>query len=423
MAFVEQRGDWFRIIFRYAGQRYSHTLKTKDPSVADGLKGGIEKTLMLLEQEVLQVPEGIDVLPFVLGNGQIKNHQAPPEKASNGDAPSPVTLQELKDRYIRAHSAGAMEKNSLDTVAMHLRHFVKSFGSNFSAQTLTPIKLQEHIDRRAKRKGIHKRPLSPTTIRKEIASLRAAWNWAVQMDFISNRFPNRGLKYPKSDEKPPFQTWQEIERQIERGGLTEGRQKELWDCLFLTLTEVQEFLSFVKGTARHPFLFPMSCFAAHTGARRSEILRVQISDLDLEAGTVLIHEKKRARGKRTTRRLPLSPFLAAVLEEWLAVHPGGQFLFCHELRVFRSKKRRLEFAPLTRNEANDHFKRTVAGSKWEKLRGWHIFRHSFASNCAAKGIDQRIIDEWTGHQTEEMRRRYRHLFPNQQQEAIRSVFG
>jgi hypothetical protein len=28
-----------------------------------------------------------------------------------------------------------------------------------------------------------------------------------------------------------------------------------------------------------------------------------------------------------------------------------------------------------------------------------------------------------GHQTEEMRRRYRHLIPNQQQVAIRTVFG
>ena len=79
--------------------------------------------------------------------------------------------------------------------------------------------------------------------------------------------------------------------------------------------------------------------------------------------------------------------------------------------------------PITRDEAHDHFKRTLAGSKWEKLRGWHVFRHSFCSNCAAKGIDQRIINAWVGHQTEEMVRRYRHLIPNQQQEAIRLVFG
>ena len=78
---------------------------------------------------------------------------------------------------------------------------------------------------------------------------------------------------------------------------------------------------------------------------------------------------------------------------------------------------------MTRNEANDHFKRLVADSKWQGLRGWHIFRHSFASNCAARGVDQRLIDAWMGHQTDEMGKRYRHLFPNQEQAAILSVFS
>jgi hypothetical protein len=48
---------------------------------------------------------------------------------------------------------------------------------------------------------------------------------------------------------------------------------------------------------------------------------------------------------------------------------------------------------VTRNEATDHFERTLEGSKWAVVRGWHVFRHSFASNCAACGIDQRLIDE------------------------------
>jgi integrase len=167
----------------------------------------------------------------------------------------------------------------------------------------------------------------------------------------------------------------------------------------------------------------MFCFAAHTGARRCEMLRAHISDVDLEAETVSINERKRARSKRTCRRVALTPFLAGVLKDWIAAHPGGQHLFCHELRVFRSKTKRTGYGPLTRDEAGDHFKRTLAGSKWDKLRGWHVLRHSFASNLAAKGVDQRVIDEWMGHQTDEMRKRYRHLLPDQQRQALRLVFG
>jgi integrase len=423
MAFLEQRGNRFRVIFRYGGHRYTHTLSTADESIAQGLKGGIEKTLMLLEQNVLKMPEGVDVLSFVTSNGQIEKPTAPAKEGqTTAELVKDITLRDLKDRYIQTHSAGAMEKNSLETVDMHLRHFLKSFGVNFPVQTLTLGKLQEHVNRRAKKEGIRKRPLSPTTIRKEVASMRAAWNWAVQMGYVTGTFPNRGLKYPKAEEKPPFQTWQEIDRQIARG-VSGPEERDLWDCLFLTLPEIAELLQHVKATARHPFIYPMFCFAAHTGARRSEMLRARINDVDLEAAIVSIHERKRAKGKRTSRRVALTPFLVGVLKEWFANHPGGQHLFCHELQVCRSKTKRVEYGPLTRDEANDHFKRTLAGSKWEKLRGWHVFRHSFVSNCAAKSIDQRIIDEWVGHTTEEMRRRYRHLFPHQQAAAIRLVFG
>ena len=101
---------------------------------------------------------------------------------------------------------------------------------------------------------------------------------------------------------------------------------------------------------------------------------------------------------------------------------GGQYTICQKLETVRGKRRET-YVPLTRSEAHDHFKRTLRGSKWEKIKGFHVFRHSFASNLAAAGVDQRIIDEWMGHQTEEMRRRYRHLFPDQQREAINLVFG
>ena len=292
------------------------------------------------------MPDGVDLLSFVVGNGQVNTAPATPDGKQTAPPSADITLRELKDHYLQAHSAGAMEANSRDTVALHLRHVIRTVGVNFPLRALTLAKLQEHVNRRAKRKDIRNRPLSPTTMRKEVASLRAAWNWAGQMNYVSGTFPNRGLKYPKSEEKPPFQTWAEIERQIGRG-VTPAEQRDLWDCPFLTLPEIAELLAHVWVVARHPFIHPLFCFAAHTGARRSEILRVRIGDVNLEAGMVSIHERKRAKGKRTSRRVALTPFLADVLKDWLAVHPGGQSLFCHALRVPRSKTRRADHGPLT----------------------------------------------------------------------------
>jgi integrase len=61
--------------------------------------------------------------------------------------------------------------------------------------------------------------------------------------------------------------------------------------------------------------------------------------------------------------------------------------------------------------------------RWAVIPGWHCFRHSFVSNCSARGVDQRLIDQCVGHTTEAMRQRYRHLVPAVSQVALLSVFG
>ena len=441
MASLELRGERFRVVFRYDGRKFQHPLKTADEGEARSCLARLEENLRLLEHGRLAPPPGADLPTFLLSDGQL---------AARPAAPQALTLQALHDRYLEAHGNGAMEENSLDTVATHLRHFLTTFGRKFPLQSLTLTGLQGHVDCRAKGKGVRGRPLSPVTLRKEVASLRAAWNWAAQAGLVTGPFPGRGLKYPKTAERPPFQTRTEVERQLARGGLSPQEERDLWDCLFLTLPEVDELLAFVKEHATHPWVYPMFCLAAHTGARRSEMLRARVQDLDFEGETVLLHETKRARGRRTTRRAPMSPLLAATLKDWLAIHPGGPHLFCQAEFVGRSKKRsrttghrgeatrasglkgrlagvrvreRPGVLPVTTDEAHDHFRRSLAGGPWAVLRGGHVLRHSFCSNCAARGVDQRLSNGWVGHQTEEMVRRYRHLIPDQQRAAIRSVFG
>jgi site-specific recombinase XerD len=68
------------------------------------------------------------------------------------------------------------------------------------------------------------------------------------------------------------------------------------------------------------------------------------------------------------------------------------------------------------------FERGVKDSKLTLMRGWHVLRHSFISALASRGVDQRLIDDFVGHQTEEQRRRYRHIYPSTQRNAISSVF-
>ena len=107
----------------------------------------------------------------------------------------------------------------------------------------------------------------------------------------------------------------------------------------------------------------------------------------------------------------MSALLAEVFTDWFARHPGGAYTLCREPNEM-----------LRQTFMTKAFRRCLKGTKWVRMRGFHAFRHSFASNLAAAGVDQRVIDEYMGHQTDAMRRRYRHLSPEQRRMAIEAVF-
>jgi integrase len=446
VASIQQKGDAYYCQFLFQGKRWTVTVGKVSYQDALAFATRTDELLGLLGRGRLTLPDGVAITDFVLADGRIETVCPPAEKTP---APPTFTLSLLRQKYEEAHQGGAMEQNSLATALMHLRHFGRTLGERFDLHGLTLPDLQKHVVERRKKK-YRGRPLSPVTLRKEIASFRAAWNWAAVNGLVQGTFPAKGIVYPKADEKLPFMTFAEIERRVSVGGLSAAETGELWECLYLRKEESAGLLEYLKMLDGPAWLYPLVGTTVYTGARRSEVLRMQVGDVDFEAVTILVREKKRSRKQRTTRRVSLTPALATILKEWLAVHPGGRYLFCQSGTVQRSKKRsgttghksqgnrdsslkgRLASvrtratqapAPVTRDEAHDHFQRALSGSKWAVLRGFHVLRHSFISCLAAAGVDQRIIDDWTGHSTEEQRRRYRHLVPDVKQQAITGVFG
>lgn len=439
MASLQQKGDRWYCQFVYQGKRSTFTIGNVSQEEAETKSAQVDYLLLRLKQRLITIPPGSSIVDFVQFDGR-PEQLPPPEKTS---------LDDLRQKYLDANKR-SLEETTLSGARIHFSHLIRILGEKYPIPELDLPSLQRYVDKRATEEGMKGGELSAATIRKELQTLRTAWNWATPMKLVSGKFPNKGLRFPKSSEKLPFMTMEEIERRIAGGGLTEAEVAVLWDCLYLKVGEVAEFLQHIKAQVAQPFVYPMVCFAAYTGARRSEILRAKITDVDFDAKIVTIHEKKRVKGKLSTRRVPVAPFLIAVLKAWLAIHPGGPYLFCQQAVVTRSKKRSLKtgyqggstrpttataraktvkardgagITPLTANEAHDHLKRVISDSKWKSMRGWHVCRHSFISACASKGIDQRLVEEWAGHMSKEMSRRYAHLYPSVQQEAMAKVFN
>src|SRR5262249_36188477 len=232
-----------------------------------------------------------------------------------------VTARQLFDHYLATHSNGTIEENSLGTTRTHLNQFAETIGERFRMQSLTLLDLQGHVDRRRK-KGV-----APVTLKKEMATVRACWNWAVHGGVLKGVFPGKGLRFPKEEEKEPFRAFAEIEAILAAENPDDGRREMLWEALYLTLPEIEEFLLYVRQHATLPWVYSIVAFAAYTGARRSEMLRALATDVDLSGGTVTLREKKRVRGRRSMRTAPLAPKLAEVLREWLAVRPDNPLPF------------------------------------------------------------------------------------------------
>jgi integrase len=401
----KDRSGNYLVAFRWAGIQFTRSLDTKDEAVARAGVNRAEETIMRLKKGWAIMPEGAEAGAFIVSGGEVD------KKPTRREVVKPLSIGELFDQYERDLPAGTKEDSTRLTERIHLKHVREILGEKTAAESLRVADVLRYHDRRVNQKWRGK-ATSSQTVRKELVTLRAlcvwghkrghlaappAWTWS-DVDAVKGEA-----------EREPFRTLAEIRERIARNNLAEPEQRRLFECLYLTGPEIRELLAFVHENAIARFVHPMVVTAALTGARRSELCRSRIDDVDLGGMHFQIRERKRDRTrKETLRTVELNPMLAQVLREWLDSHPGGPFTFAQA-----------DGSPITKDEATDHLKRTLRRSEqWKHVPGFHTFRHSFASILASRGHDQRVIDRLLGHQTEAMRKRYQHLFPRQRRAAV-----
>ncbi len=381
MAWLEVKNSGqYHIAFRFGNQKFKRSLRTTNRKDAEAAKSRVDENIRLVERGRLILPDDADVAAFLISDGKLKNRIIVSKS---------LTIRELFIRYQSELPSAAMEQNSRSTVKVHLRHIERLLGRSLPLHEVTSQTLQAYVQGRSVERGLRGSTVSPTTIRKEMTTFKSVWNWGNAQGAVTGQFPSRYLKYPKGCGKAPFQTWQQIERRISRGGLSENEILELWDCLYLRIDEVGEVSSRVKQTARHGFIYPMIQTAAHTSPRRSELIRARIDDFDLAAETLHVRKEKRVRGRTTMRVVPISKPLCDMLKNWFSNHSGGQAAFCIESSVSQSRTHSEAPRELTVGEVDRHFNQPLHGSKWTRLRGWHVFRAQLRIELCRPGTEFR----------------------------------
>jgi len=127
-----------------------------------------------------------------------------------------------------------------------------------------------------------------------------------------------------------------------------------------------------------------------TGARVSEVVGLEIQDLDFDEEVI------RVTGKGAKQRLvPMGRALIAALREYLA--PGGRSEFPHpraHAHVFVNTRG----GPLSRQGIDLIIDARALGANIDRSTvSAHVFRHSCATHMLAHGADIRIVQELLGH--------------------------
>jgi integrase len=394
----------YLVRFRWGGKPFKRSLGTKELEAAQAGIVRVDETLLRLKRGYVSMPPDAEPGLFIVSGGMLT---AKPVVSEVNKAHMP-TLGELVNQYLTDPPA-SIEPQTMKSDRSRLRNLKRLIGEDRSLAAIDLQAAHRYAKQRLAETRSGKKP-KPYTVSKELKTLCYVWRWAVTQKHVPcpPTWKPGDVALPKEEDAGEWLTFSEIKTRLDRGGLSSREQLALWSRLYLTDRDLLDLLDHVKSQEADPWVYPAVAFAALTGARRSEIARSEIYDFHLEANRVVIREKKRdTRRSITFRSVDLHPTLAEVMGTWFKRHRGGRFTLCQD-----------DGSSIDVDMMDNRLESCLRGSKWQVLKGWHVFRHSFISILASHGVDQRVIDSFVGHQTEDMRRRYRHLFPTTLRSAI-----
>jgi integrase len=227
--------------------------------------------------------------------------------------------------------------------------------------------------------------VSPTTANKELARLKHLLGRAVTWGYLKAS-PARAIK--KAKEAPGrvrYLSPEEYEKLLNGAEVTvKANNGRIW-----TVRQA-------PNSALRLYILA----ALHTGARRSELVRLRWADVDMRARTITFRHTKNGYA----RSVPMTD----TLRETFAALPRP---LSPEAPVLPEREPKV----ISRG-----FARLVADLEMPNLR-FHDLRHHAGSMLTMAGVPQRSIMEILGHRDPRMTMRYQHLSPGHLRDAIRAL--
>ncbi len=410
-----ERGRGFRVAFTLTGVGQ---LKPRfaDEEAAQFAVSQANKVLRAIREGLVDLPTGLskkELAAWVTSGGS--GRPKPTRRPGPANSVVEETSSALIQRFRKAKAPGpAFEESSYITLGIHLNHFKRFLDEvGLLYARVDDISLHVMLDyqswrmRRAlahtqvvKAPAKRRKAVKESTVNKETATISSLFGFSRLREN-----PCKSLRTLPEDEAPDFRTQPEIEAYLAAGVFSTDEETAIRKARILTLEEIEQLLALVKGYAVH---VPLA-IAAYCGARRSEIARLTCAHVDFRNSTITFASKKQSRRKKATRRrVEIHPRLLPILQAHRLKVGGRGYLFPGTS------------GHVSKSTMHGNLVRVVKETHFQGI-GWHTLRHSMASNLARAGVDQRVINDILGHVSNEMARRYRHLFPDQRHGAMQQL--
>jgi integrase len=296
--------------------------------------------------------------------------------AAAGYAPIPkgATVGDLIEKYTETHA-----KSPGRTKAATLAMLKREIGDTKLA-SLNAVVLRDFIDKRIDEGA------GGVTIAADLSFLSAVLKWG------------RHARHFDIPERLALEARESLKH---RGLDTRSSEREREP----TDDELQRLYDHWQANPRQQIDMPTVCrFALATGMRLGEICRLQVDDVDPEAKTVIIRDRKDPRNKAgNNQTVPLLPRAWEIVEPMIDGRDAGS--------IFR----------VSAGSVSAAFTRACTALEIDDLH-FHDLRHRATAQFFRMGLDIPRVALLTGHKTWAMLRRYTDIKPADVHAAVTVKF-
>jgi len=172
---------------------------------------------------------------------------------------------------------------------------------------------------------------------------------------------------------------------------------------YLSVDEVRR----LANAASTPLIRAMVVCAAHTGLRLGELCGLSWDDIDFARRQLCVRRNFVDGELETpkTRRMRYVPLTPDVVRELSALPRIGEAVF-----LFRGHR--------VIDVTAEKWLHRAADTAGIQHLGWHVLRHTFASELVSRGVPLAVVRDLLGHTTIRMTEKYAHLAPGPGHRAV-----